>query len=143
MGNTAQSPEPVKASPSVDTSLSSNKPMQECPMRDKITIQLLESDKNDIGGCPIKQNQSKSTISSTSSAYKNPNQYNVYSEKIDPANQMPNLANQSPSPGQAVQISTDRVVSSIPKGGTDDQTWVYPSPQMVIIPFRHYYSTSN
>merc|ERR1711907_730407 len=38
-------------------------------------------------------------------------------------------ANQDISPGQQYPLSTDRVQSTIPKGGTDG-TWSYPSPQM-------------
>lgn len=46
---------------------------------------------------------------------------------------MPASANQQPAPGQSVPLSTERVKSSIPKGGTDADTWLYPSPQMVPI----------
>ncbi len=55
--------------------------------------------------------------------------YNVYAQPIDPTNQMPANPNQQPAPGQAVPLSTDRVPSNIPKGGTEE-TWTYPSPQM-------------
>jgi len=48
---------------------------------------------------------------------------------LDPKNNMPLEANQRPAPGQNVPISTNRVQSTIPKGGTDS-TWTYPSPQM-------------
>lgn len=54
--------------------------------------------------------------------------YNVYSQEIDPTNMMP-AANQNPSPGQQAPLSTQRVQSTIPKGGADS-TWLYPSPQM-------------
>lgn len=54
----------------------------------------------------------------------------VYNQKIDPTNQMPATANQIPAPDQSVDLSKERVSSSIPKGGTDS-TWLYPSPQMV------------
>jgi len=60
----------------------------------------------------------------------NPVQYNVYSEPIDPKNNMPATANQELAPGQRLSLPTERVKSSIPKAGTDDGTWVYPSPQM-------------
>ena len=56
--------------------------------------------------------------------------YNVYAQPIDPTNNMPATANQQPAPGQEVPLSTHRVPSSIPKGGTEDETWQYPSPQM-------------
>eukprot|EP00957_Ditylum_brightwellii_P090781 6913203-Ditylum_brightwellii.AAC.1 len=36
-----------------------------------------------------------------------------------------------PAPFQSNSLSTNRVSSNIPKGGTDDgATWTYPSPQM-------------
>lgn len=43
---------------------------------------------------------------------------------------MPVSANQSPAEGQLVELSTSRAASSIPKGGTDKETWTYPSSQM-------------
>ena len=42
---------------------------------------------------------------------------------------MPREPNQQPCAGQRQLISTSRLVSNIPKGGTHG-TWVYPSPQM-------------
>lgn len=48
---------------------------------------------------------------------------------LDPRNNMPLEPNQRAAPGQLKAISTSRLQSSIPKGGTDT-TWVYPSPQM-------------
>jgi len=99
--------------------------------------------------CPVKHSDGK--------AYKNPSVFNVcclqqysekflprltvsplsdhrlqvYSTKIDPTNQMPANANQKPAPNQQAPLSVERVPSSIPKGGTDQETWTYPSPQMV------------
>lgn len=68
----------------------------------------------DATGCPVKHQQ-----------------YNVYSQPIDPKNQMPAVANQLPSPFQTRELSTVRVKSTIPKGGADEgTTWTYPSPQM-------------
>lgn len=84
--------------------------------------------------------------------YKNAAVYNVYNQRIndpaappagagsplpglpgqdvlDPKNNMPLEPNQQPCPGQKKLLSTDRMASNIPKGGTD-ATWVYPSPQM-------------
>lgn len=48
---------------------------------------------------------------------------------LDPKNNMPLEPNQQPCPGQRKLLSTERCVSTIPKGGTDF-TWLYPSPQM-------------
>jgi len=73
-------------------------------------------------GCPVKHTKS--------GAYKNPSVYNVYSTKIDPTNQMPENPNQKPAPNQQAPLSVNRVNSTIPKGGTDTETWTYPSPQM-------------
>ena len=44
---------------------------------------------------------------------------------------MPAAANQSPAPNQSSVLDTTRVKSTIPKAGSDDGSWVYPSPQMV------------
>ena len=65
-----------------------------------------------------------------SAAYKNPNQFNVYSQKIDTVNNMPSTANPPPAPNQTKKLPTERVQSTIPKGGTEAGTWSYPSPQM-------------
>ena len=54
-------------------------------------------------GCPVKKHQQQQ-------------EYNVYSQPIDPTNQMPGgVANQLPAPQQSKLLSTDRVVSNIPK----------------------------
>ena len=57
-------------------------------------------------------------------------QYNVYSQKLDARNQMPgDLSNKAKSASSGI-ASSARVASTIPKGGTDDGTWTYPSPEM-------------
>jgi len=45
---------------------------------------------------------------------------------------MPKVANQLPNAMQTSSLSTERQSSSIPKGGSQDEssTWTYPSPQM-------------
>lgn len=43
---------------------------------------------------------------------------------------MPAQANQTRADSQTIDLSTNRVPSSIPKAGTDKDTWLYPSPQM-------------
>ena len=73
------------------------------------------SNKSTESKCPVKKG---STL------------FNVYSQPIDPKNNMPANPNQLPREGQRRPIETSRVKSSIPKGGTDDDTWTYPSPQM-------------
>lgn len=57
--------------------------------------------------------------------------YDVYGQELDKANLMPATPNQLPAPGQKHPLSTNRVISSIPKaGGGENETWTYPSPQM-------------
>jgi cytochrome c heme-lyase len=84
----------------------------------------------DGSSCPIPESQ-RSKV------------YNVYNQVIqpnesvdtkgedllDPRNNMPLEANQKPCPGQKELLSTQRIQSNIPKGGTNS-TWIYPSPQM-------------
>jgi hypothetical protein len=73
-------------------------------------------------GCPVKHSPPPSSSSGCpvkhSSSDKNDQQqqqYNVYSQPIDPKNQMPAVANQLPSPQQKEVLSTERVKSTIPK----------------------------
>lgn len=83
-------------------------------------------------GCPVKhdgpprQNSEECPVKHDSKTTK----YNVYSQPIDPTNNMPRLANELPSASQRSTLSTERVSSNIPKGGTQSETWTYPSPQM-------------
>lgn len=73
------------------------------------------------GGCPVKHPE-----------------YNVYSQPIDKTNQMPKgVKTQLPVATQRSELSTNRVSSTIPKGGgggsdgtgSSTNTWTYPSPQ--------------
>lgn len=93
-----------------------------CPVRHDSSA---APDTNDGEGCPVKHNPS-------SSSSEHP-EYNVYSQPIDKTNQMPKgVKTQMPTPGQKAEISTERVKSTIPKGGSTEKegtTWTYPSPQ--------------
>ena len=102
-----------------------------CPMRAKAP------EVNAVNACPIRaKNGSTSSMKDTTEPtdsyipYKNPNCYNVYNQKLNPTNNMPSNANQQPSSGQMGNLDKQRVKSTIPKGGTDNDTWQYPSPQM-------------
>lgn len=81
--------------------------------------------------CPVNHGAAGAAISSSGGAggRSRGTIYNVYAQPIDPTNNMPATANQQKAPGQAEDLSTHRVQSSIPKGGTES-TWQYPSPQM-------------
>ena len=102
-----------------------------CPMRAKAA----EVDAGNA--CPVRAKHNSTlttedTERSTDSdiSYKHPYVYNVYNQKLDSTNNMPSHANQQPSPGQKGKLDQQRVKSTIPKGGTDNDTWQYPSPQM-------------
>ncbi|VEU39795.1 unnamed protein product [Pseudo-nitzschia multistriata] len=70
------------------------------------------------GGCPVRAPHPE---------------YDVYSQPIDKTNNMPRGASvQLPNASQRIELSTERVSSTIPKGGADGSsaaTWTYPSPQ--------------
>lgn len=91
---------------------------------------VVKSDPVHKAECPVAKTTAAQQSSGCPVHYKNKTAYNVYSQPLDPANQMPATANQLPAEGQKDALDTTRVPSSIPKGGTDD-TWTYPSPQMV------------
>lgn len=99
--------------------------------------------------CPvISRNGSAGASASANSScpiperYRGKAVYNVYNQRIDgdgavqqsetelnALNNMPRDAAQQPWEGQEGPLSTDRAMSSIPKGGTEG-AWQYPSPQM-------------
>lgn len=96
------------------------------------------------GECPVAQDLTSSSKCPVPDDVKRKNPiFNVYNQRIDehsrdpeqgtpivdPRNNMPLAPNQQPYPGQRVLLPTERVKSTIPKGGTDS-TWDYPSPQM-------------
>eukprot|EP00979_Chaetoceros_neogracilis_P017612 scaffold10260_cov266-Chaetoceros_neogracile.AAC.25 len=85
-----------------------------CPV--KGGNKVISSEASTSSGCPVKSNSS--TV------------YNVYSQPIDPKNNMPSNANQLRGPNQNEELSTNRIKSTIPKGNTDGDSWTYPSPQM-------------
>jgi cytochrome c heme-lyase len=90
----------------------------------------LEEKKDADSTAPIETSASKCPVQHSQSSSSSRVEYNVYGQVIDPRNQMPHNPNQLPSPQQTISLSTQRVASSIPKGGTDKNTWLYPSPQM-------------
>jgi hypothetical protein len=91
------------------------------------------------GGCPVKHNPvdvSSQQEGLSGCPVKAHPEYNVYSQPIDKTNNMPKgVGTQLPNPTQTIELSTERVSSTIPKGGggTDGSsaatTWTYPSPQ--------------
>eukprot|EP00536_Pseudo-nitzschia_multiseries_P002805 jgi/Psemu1/184385/e_gw1.39.155.1 len=87
------------------------------------------------GGCPVRHNGADAPTPQGEGGcpVKAHPEYNVYSQPIDKTNNMPKGAStQLPNPSQSIELPTERVPSTIPKGGTDESsaaTWTYPSPQ--------------
>lgn len=53
-------------------------------------------------------------------------------EVLNPLNNMPMAISSEKAPGQRVVLSTERTISSIPRGELEDQgLWEYPSPQQM------------
>lgn len=92
---------------------STNKESPSCPVKHDAKIEGCPVKHGAANGCPVK----KGPV------------YNVYGEEIDPTNMMPSNPNQEPKDGQKFPLETQRVNSTIPKGGVDG-TWTYPSEQM-------------
>lgn len=76
---------------------------------------ILKKNKVDIRECPVAKSQISSTQTQT--------------EEIDPRNMMP-PPNQLKAKDQPFELETDRQISRIPKAGSNDEYWVYPSQQM-------------
>lgn len=97
--------------------------------------QTVEESSSSEGGCPVKADTRKAPPQQDGCPVKHNNnsqfpEYNVYSQPMDKTNQMPKgVKTQLPSSTQRSELSTNRVVSSIPKGATESSTWTYPSPQ--------------
>jgi hypothetical protein len=70
-----------------------------------------------IEGCPVQHKATPAASSSDDGCPVKHQEYNVYSQPIDPKNNMPQTANQLWGPGQTKDLPTDRVNSSIPKVG--------------------------
>lgn len=103
---------------------SSEQPASGCP------VAVKQDEEKKPSGCPVKHGAPTLSNGGWCPVKKQP-QYNVYSQPIDPTNQMPSVANQLPSPFQSESLSTDRKASTIPKGNAETgTTWTYPSPQM-------------
>jgi len=83
------------------------------------------------GGCPVVQDTNQNQDKGNGCPV-HP-EYNVYSQPIDKTNQMPKgVKTQLPTAMQQEELSTNRVTSTIPKGGGGGSlggTWTYPSPQ--------------
>jgi cytochrome c heme-lyase len=123
MGNSSSVPKPQSCESSSSIGESAC-PIKAAPQNTTMT-----------SGCPVKssskaESNKTDTEDLSAKSYKNPSVYNVYNQKLDSANNMPKNANQDSSPGQTIPLDKERVKSTIPKGGTDNDTWQYPSPQM-------------
>merc|ERR1711957_1092742 len=88
-------------------------------------------------GCPVMHKKAQSAQSATSKSplsgcpMHKDKKTGSPSEELDPSNMMP-AANQEIAPGQQFPLSTERIMSTIPKGdaAVEGEAWSYPSPQM-------------
>ena len=77
-----------------------------------------------VSECPMKGGQPPKNVLAMSAAWSTSQMRNV-----DPSNMMP-PPNQLPAPGQNIDLSTEREVSTIPRASETEDKWVYPSEQM-------------
>jgi len=106
-------------------------PVQHLPPATAASHHHLSSSSSGMSECPVKHEQGGGGSSSWRSEC--PASAHLTNDPqtadLDPKNMMP-PPNQQPSPGQPFTLPTDRQTSSIPKAGTENEKWVYPSPQM-------------
>lgn len=104
----------------------------ECPMHNihqqntssnMDTIKKSENDKI-INECPINNSFQQNNLSNVTTECPM-----KIAEEINPENMMP-PPNQQPAPDQPFELSKERQFSTIPKAGTENEVWVYPSQQM-------------
>jgi len=111
------------------------KPLDKMQVEQAIHAKSLESNKKNIkseSACPIKHSQNGGGSGSGSDDDQAVAvEYNVYAQPLHKDNNTPTgVANQLPAPTQTQALSTERVSSTIPKGGgSNTSTWTYPSPQ--------------
>lgn len=109
MGNSATKPTP----PNADKK-------SECPIQHDKNASTNKGHKTEIPPeCPMHQTKSAKQAEGCP----------IKHDDIDPTNMMP-PPNQKPSPGQPFTLSTSRITSTIPKAGTENEKWQYPSEQM-------------
>merc|ERR1712086_376828 len=88
-------------------------------------------------GCPVMHKKAQSAQSATAKSplsgcpMHKDKKTGSPSEELDPSNMMP-AANQEIAPGQQFPLSTERIMSTIPKGdaAVEGEACSYPSPQM-------------
>ena len=111
MGQTTSVPSPAPSN-SPET-----KPAQ-CPIQHSPS-------QNPPAKCPI--NHNNDTVLASGSSSSSPAKCPVGHGKLNPLNQMPNLA-QERAPGQTMELPLEREVSTIPRA-KDSSKWEYPSAQ--------------
>lgn len=98
-----------------------------------------------LGSCPIdhksinknqksnSQSQSLCPVKPASNISECPMKNDDDVEVLNPMNNMPMAISSEKAPGQKITLSTERTISSIPKGEAEDQgAWEYPSPQQML-----------
>lgn len=95
------------------------------------------SSSSSSSGCPIDYSSFNKSSSSSSPAVcpvVNTSKSNKDDEEVlNPLNNMPMAISSELAPGQKIKLSTERTISTIPRGESDDQgLWEYPSPQQML-----------
>ena len=90
-----------------------------------------------LSKCPIDHTAKKPQISACPidhSRVGKPSECPVKGDEVlNPMNNMPMSISSEKAPGQKISLSTERTISSIPRGETEDQgLWDYPSPQQML-----------
>ncbi|XP_033115153.1 cytochrome c-type heme lyase-like [Anneissia japonica] len=98
-----------------------------CPMHNEKQQGSLQGS-TPPSGCPMDQSSQASYVSECPMS-RSKTMVSQQDDDIDLRNRMP-PPNQRPAPDQPFPLDTNRQHSTIPKAGTDGETWVYPSQQM-------------
>ncbi|CAD1811875.1 Cytochrome c heme lyase [Candida parapsilosis] len=94
---------------------------------------LPSSSSSSLSACPIDHSSFTKSNSPSSAAPTCPVLAKDSDEVLNPMNNMPMAISSELAPGQKIRLSTERTISTIPRGESPDQgQWEYPSPQQML-----------
>lgn len=109
--------------------------ISKCPVdHTKFAKATLPKTQQPTGGCPV-DHETRSRFSwfrsNNTSAEAAPTGPDATNNALNPLNNMPELS-QKQAKGQSVNLPTERTLSTIPRGTTNEEgVWEYPSPQQM------------
>ncbi|KAI9268942.1 cytochrome c/c1 heme lyase-domain-containing protein [Phascolomyces articulosus] len=104
---------------------------EKCPVDPSAYQHFLPKDqKAEAEKCPVDPAAYKHFLPSKEQGQKQSADEGCDSDAIDARNNMPSVAQQSPTPGQKMALGVEREVSTIPRADTEEKNWIYPSEQM-------------